>query len=134
MAFQCSGGTWSSRTKSDASGSVEVPDGSIVVDAEDASTGSFLGTHISPAGTTAGLVLGRCSGSVPGRIEFDRRTVEGTAIYNVHYWGDFDLFGDVLKTTNGRYQKRRAGRVAFAEGDRALAEDDGTWNGEKPIT
>jgi hypothetical protein len=138
MAFQCSGNPWTSTTKSDAPGSVNVPDGTIHVDPEDGS-GAFLGTHIShpPDTGAAGLILGRCrdNGGLTGHIEFDRRIREGNQIYNIHYSGDFSqVSANLIRTSNGRYQKRRRGREAVDTVDRTLAEDDGTWVGEKPIT
>lgn len=139
MAFNCStnsGGEWRSTLRSD-SGSQDVDDGLIEIDPENATTGSFIGTHLYSGGMIKGTcgagAGGTCTDAAPCHIEFDRRVKEGNQFFHYNYIADFKLnaAGTFFVTINGRYTKRLLpiqGRARVAD------DDDGTWVGTKPVT
>lgn len=145
MPFLCrtTVGPWTSYLISDTPGSDEVFDGEIIVDAEGAG-GTFTGQHIADpitARATQTPINGTCArGSSAAcsdrrcHIVMSRTFQDGGQTFTFTYESDFIRVRARHRTEGGRYRIRRTGREAIERGDKALAEDDGTWNGEKPIT
>jgi hypothetical protein len=136
MAFQCrtsSGSEWDSKLTSRLTGRVIEDDVKIIeIDEEDPSTGNFLGTHFP----TGGLIQGACreGSSTSGHIKFIRRVREGNQTFIFTYEGDFIKDGNRLITQGATFTKKLRGREKERDISRAAGEDEGTWNGEKPIT